>query len=400
MVMKRETFATLFKDLISHLYDPTVLETHPLSHHFPMPSDTSARRAEVIQKIVLQEIEQLRPSGKEPQPHSPEWRPYLILYKRYVLGESPKDIAGALYIGDRQFRRDHSRALQALSARIWERYFLPKAAEGVKDVASSEEEFVLHLERLNLAEVLKSLESIVAQRLRIENIQLDLRIPPQPLPVSADRVLLRQIILSLINYGLQLCTCSKLGLWIETQPDNIIVHLDFETDEPWDINREESKDLLSYIRTWGKRMQVQIDEHYPQPGQKGIVSLGLVFVPVHQRTIMVVDDQAAALRMFERYLSRTGIEVIGVTNPEQTLDMACKIRPDLIILDVMMPHLDGWEVLQSLQLNPLTQKIPVLVCSAWDEPDLAYSLGAAAFLKKPILQRTLLDVLYQLNLIE
>lgn len=88
--MKREMFITLFKDLISHLYDVTVIETHPLSQHFPIDkiSDSSTCRAEAIQKLILQEIELLRPPGKEPQPQSPEWRPYLILHKRYVLGES------------------------------------------------------------------------------------------------------------------------------------------------------------------------------------------------------------------------------------------------------------------------------------------------------------------------
>ncbi|MCX7976929.1 MAG: response regulator, partial [Bellilinea sp.] len=143
-----------------------------------------------------------------------------------------------------------------------------------------------------------------------------------------------------------------------------------------------------------------IEEHYPPRGQRGTVSLSLVFTPIKHRTILVVDDQAAALKMFERYLSRTGIQVVGNNNPEQTLQLAAQLQPDLIILDVMMPRLDGWEVLQSLQSNPATKNIPVLVCSAWDEPDLAYSLGAAAFLKKPLLQRNLLDVLYQLNLLE
>jgi CheY-like chemotaxis protein len=51
-------------------------------------------------------------------------------------------------------------------------------------------------------------------------------------------------------------------------------------------------------------------------------------------------------------------------------------------------------------LDSIARHIPVLVCSAWDEPELAYSLGAAAFLKKPVLQKALLDVLYQLNLIQ
>lgn len=247
---------------------------------------------------------------------------------------------------------------------------------------------------------MKSLEGILVQRFRTERLRLDLKIPSRPITVSADRVLLRQILLSLVNYGLQLCAGNSLGLWLESQPDRNVIHINFETDEQWELNREEGKDLLNYVRSWAQRMNVQIDERYPLPGQKGNVSLRLMFASVQHRIILIVDDQVTALRMFERYLSHTGIEVIGITNPEQTLEVARKVQPNLIILDVMMPRLDGWEVLQALQLNPKTSKIPILVCSAWDEPELAYSLGAAAFLKKPILQRQLLDVLYQLNLLD
>lgn len=401
MVMNREKFAALFKDLISHLYDPTVLETHPLCQYFSAAEpDSSTSRARAIQNLILQEIEQLRPPGSEPQAQSPEWRPYLILYKRYVSGESPREIANALFIGDRQFRRDHSRALQALSGRIWEHYLLPQTGQKEEEQPSDENEFVLHFEQLDLSGTLKSLEGILSQRLRSEQIHLDLSIPAHPIPISADRVLLRQMVLSLINYGLQLCTAESLEIRVETAPATAGIRIEFETDEQWETICKESSELLRYIRGWGKRMQARIEEHYPPRGQKGTVSLRLVFAPIKHRTILVVDDQAAALKMFERYLSHTGIQVIGNNNPEQTLQLAAQLQPDLIILDVMMPRLDGWEVLQSLQSNPATKNIPVLVCSAWDEPDLAYSLGAAAFLKKPLLQRNLLDVLYQLNLLE
>jgi len=305
-----------------------------------------------------------------------------------------------LFIGDRQFRRDHSRALQALSGRIWERYLLPQTGQKEEEQPSDENEFVLHFEQLDLSGTLKSLEGILSQRLRSEQIHLDLSIPAHPIPISADRVLLRQMVLSLINYGLQLCTAESLQIRVEAAPATAGILIEFETDEQWEAIRDESSELLRYIRGWGKRMQARIEEHYPPRGQKGTVSLRLVFAPIKHRTILVVDDQAAALKMFERYLSRTGLQVVGNTNPEQTLQLAAQLQPDLIILDVMMPRLDGWEVLQSLQSNPATKNIPVLVCSAWDEPDLAYSLGAAAFLKKPLLQRNLLDVLYQLNLLE
>lgn len=235
----------------------------------------------------------------------------------------------------------------------------------IEPSSNSEDDFILHLERLDLSEVVKSLEGILVQRFRTERLRLDLKIPSRPITVSADRVLLRQILLSLVNYGLQLCAGNSLGLWLESQPDRNVIHINFETDEQWELNREEGKDLLNYVRSWAQRMNVQIDERYPLPGQKGNVSLRLMFASVQHRIILIVDDQVTALRMFERYLSHTGIEVIGITNPEQTLEVARKVQPNLIILDVMMPRLDGWEVLQALQLNPKTSKIPILVCSAW-----------------------------------
>ena len=115
--------------------------------------------------------------------------------------------------------------------------------------------------------------------------------------------------------------------------------------------------------------------------------------------ILVVDDQAPTLRMYQRYLSRYPFEVVGVSDPTQVLTLARQLRPQLITLDVMMPHVDGWELLQALQADVFTSQIPVVVCSAWEEPELARSLGAAYFLKKPITQRDLLAVLERLGLL-
>ncbi len=63
--------------------------------------------------------------------------------------------------------------------------------------------------------------------------------------------------------------------------------------------------------------------------------------------------------------------------------MARALKPWLIILDVMLPTMDGWEALQNLKNHPDTHAIPVLVCSVLDTPDMALALGADGFLKKP-----------------
>jgi hypothetical protein len=71
-------------------------------------------------------------------------------------------------------------------------------------------------------------------------------------------------------------------------------------------------------------------------------------------------------------------------------------QPDVITLDVMMPNMDGWQVLRALAQNPATAKIPVVVCSVLREPEVALSLGARAYLKKPIDPLMLVETLARL----
>jgi CheY-like chemotaxis protein len=400
--MEQQTFTSLFKDLISRLYDRVAIETHPLAAYFPVPEDASTRRAEVVQKLILDEIEQLRPEGKEILVQSPEWRPYLILQKRYIDGQDPHDIASSLYIGDRQFRRDHSRALQALSLRVWQRFFLPEARlSGGESTDAFEDQatFELHSEQLDLNEVLRGVLSLVARRLEIENVQLTLVFSPSPLQVYTDRILLRQILLSLLNYVLHLR--GQSGITLQTEGGRAMtIRIRFEADEQWASIQNDERDSLEFARRLSHWLPARVDETYPPQDVCGPAEVSLEIAVSQPQSVLIIDDQLAAQKMFQRYLGRANLEVIGVTDPTQGVAMAQKIRPALIILDVMMPLIDGWEVLQTLQLDPATKHIPVIVCSAWGEPELAHSLGAVAFLKKPVIQKDLLDAISRLGLVQ
>ena len=101
-------------------------------------------------------------------------------------------------------------------------------------------------------------------------------------------------------------------------------------------------------------------------------------------TILVIDDDPNAQGMMKKFLEKQKYVIIQATNGEEGLQLAAKHRPDLITLDVMMPEMDGWEVLAALQANDDTKNIPVIMLTMADEPDIGYSLGATDYLTKPV----------------
>jgi CheY-like chemotaxis protein len=115
-----------------------------------------------------------------------------------------------------------------------------------------------------------------------------------------------------------------------------------------------------------------------------------------QTRVLVIDDNQAILQLFERYLTPQHYEVIKARSGPEALQLVVDHRPEAILLDVMMPGTDGWQILRSLKQDPATEAIPILVCSVLKEPELARSLGAQAFLKKPVDRLVLLETLDRL----
>ncbi len=101
-------------------------------------------------------------------------------------------------------------------------------------------------------------------------------------------------------------------------------------------------------------------------------------------TVLVIDDDDSAQDMMKRFLDKQGYNVIQAKSGEMGLKLATEHIPDLITLDVMMPEMDGWEVLNTLQSNERSKKIPVIMLSMANEPDIGYSLGATDYLTKPV----------------
>ncbi len=110
-------------------------------------------------------------------------------------------------------------------------------------------------------------------------------------------------------------------------------------------------------------------------------------------TVLVIDDDVAAQRLMTAYLTKAGYLVTTAAGGEAGLELARKLRPDVITLDVMMPRVDGWNVLTALKADPELAGIPVIVISMIEDQSIAYSLGAKEYMVKPVNRDRLISIM-------
>jgi CheY-like chemotaxis protein len=105
------------------------------------------------------------------------------------------------------------------------------------------------------------------------------------------------------------------------------------------------------------------------------------------KSVLVIDDQADERSIQRAMLGHLGYEVREAEDGNQGLQTALEAPPDLILLDVAMPHMDGFMVCQELRANPRTRGIPVLLFTAsavTDFRERAEAVGATGFIIKPV----------------
>ena len=112
---------------------------------------------------------------------------------------------------------------------------------------------------------------------------------------------------------------------------------------------------------------------------------------------LIVEDDMTCVYLWQRYMKRSGFRAISTQEGKGALDMARREKPDLVVLDVMLPDMDGWEVLEALKDDPSTRDIPVLICSALQEEKRSIAEGADGYLQKPILYEDFLTALSSID---
>jgi len=111
---------------------------------------------------------------------------------------------------------------------------------------------------------------------------------------------------------------------------------------------------------------------------------------VDKQTILLVDDKKDNLRILQITLEPLGYAILAAPSGEVALKIAEKARPDLVLLDVMMPGIDGFETLRRLKTNAATRSLPVIFITAKTDPvdvERFFAAGAVDYIRKPFCQK-------------
>ena len=111
-------------------------------------------------------------------------------------------------------------------------------------------------------------------------------------------------------------------------------------------------------------------------------------------TVLAVDDERDILDLIRFHLTRAGCEVVTATSGREALETIHARRPDLLLLDLMLPDIDGFAICEILRRQAATATIPIVIVSAWrtsDSRNLGLELGAIDFLTKPFSPKVLVE---------
>lgn len=117
--------------------------------------------------------------------------------------------------------------------------------------------------------------------------------------------------------------------------------------------------------------------------------------------VLLVEDDDTQREMYATYLMAQGLHVITAVDGSTAISMAFEFLPDIIVMDLALPHVDGWHATRRLKQDPCTASIPIIACTAHmlrDAVEAAIDAGCDAYMTKPCLPRDLLaEIHHQLR---
>jgi CheY-like chemotaxis protein len=404
-----EVLLELLRDALNNLYNLERLRDHRLIALLAL--ERKSNPPSELQKILTDAIASLEPDPDVPS-HCRAWRIYDLLFCRYVQQLSAKVVSDQLGISSRHLRREQRSALEALAYRLRETYtfsedgwtetedteaedtFQPPAQDdspSIQDELAWLKDAVME-KPTALNDTLDTVVKLVRPLLENHQANLKLTISERLPALAIHPVALNQLLLNLLSVTISWAAGSDVNVEVTALDWQVNVQIQGMT-------AAKNEHSLSKDDRASLKMAQQLAEvsgcHLTSAIQARTLTTTLILPAFERLPILVIDDNADTLQLLKHYTTGTRYHFIGTQDPKDALTVAETHPPQVIALDVMMPQVDGWQVLGQLRQHPATAETPIIVCTILAQEELALSLGASDFLRKPVSQHDFLSALDQ-----
>ena len=426
MGVASEAFVRWLRQALHHLYDPPALSRNPLARILALDAATGPSE---LRRVLTAAVAALRPSPQISL-QSDAWRTYQVLQHRYVEQFSQGEVAANLGLSVRQLRRQEALALQTLADYLWNEYGVrPEVAETLAPAADGErallsdgaddasapllgddaarEHELAWLERslpnepADVAALVQTALQVAERFGRERGVAVEAGLPPTLPRVAIRPAAIRQALLTLLSAAISATSAGPVRVLGSASPTAVTIAVTWPlaargTTAPSLAEGLEMARRLAALSGAVVEVEGQADTDASGASDSSLhvpptVSLRLPLA--EQVAVLVIDDNTDTLQLLQRHLAGTRYRFVGARDPEQGLALAASWPPRAIVLDVMLPGMDGWELLGRLREHPQTRGVPIVVCTILPQEELALTLGAAAFLRKPVRRDALLATL-------
>jgi CheY-like chemotaxis protein len=386
------TEAELRKALAS-LHDPDFAPSELLRS---LTGCRDANGAQCVRDAIRQALESLKPTPDMP-PSARARRIYDVLSCRYILALTQEATAERLGITARHLRREQREAVLVLARHLLERQEhrslaagparddptgLPALREQVRQELAALEQSAPD----SVADVAEALQAAVAlEKTRTARLGVTVTVADarQRLIVAAHPSMLRQVFVMAL--GLVAAESAGGAITIQAQREGEHAAITLR-GQPVAHSAAPDTCLLD-------EMLAAQDGTLELTHAGDTLSVRIVLPAADEITVLVVDDNQDLVHFYRRYTADTRYRIVHIPTGKGALAAIEASAPGIIVLDVMLPDIDGWELLAHLYDHPATRAIPIVVCSVIREEELALELGAAVYVPKPVRRGDLLAAL-------
>jgi CheY-like chemotaxis protein len=389
-------FEHYLAEALTHLYDPTYQPPEPIWQATGCKPQQGVKE---VRAALIRAIEALKPAADVPRTARIR-RFYELLSCRYIQELTQTETAFQLGITDRHVRREQQEAIGVLARHMVSRERggeSPALAETEEEATSTAWRSQVQQELASLqhntpgavADVGQTVNGIVkvGQALTEKrNISLHIGLVQPNLVVVMHPSALRQVLITAIEKVVQPMSAGEITLEVEQEEGYVKIAVAgcpvlVETPPHSDLIEEimATQDGSFEIRLTDRRLVFEV--RLPST-DKGVM-------------VLVVDDNLDLVNFYRNYTTDTRYQIVHLSEGKHLFETVADLRPDIIVLDVMLPDVDGWELLTYLHEHPDTRAIPVIVCSVVKREELASALGATLYLPKPVRRRQFIQALDQ-----